>query len=583
MSDNEEETPPPAEEETFEDETPAEPEPPKTKKSSWEKELVKRLEVTWGDAKAILQIAKDDLGINQKDYPEEKKEEVFAKCDEIGESFEKTPRVSVPATTSLKKVEESSADSTVPEPETWEDEVTKKYECSSVDASTLLQMAKHDLDIEETEYPEDKKEEIMDKVDELTEGFSFAPNPEPTTIVFVRDPWADELSKELNCRISNAKQLLLLAKRDLGLAEDEPAPVAQKGAIFEKAREIAKTYDLTPRDVTNDEVDQNKVIVAVIIALFVIAAIIGVSVGVTRNNRNNEEPAPTEAPGNVPPGGIDPDCDQVEKKFSVPGVVVGMAVTSDISDVEISYAASVLQKTYTSLLQGAVADADDFCDPFCRMVTGVEVIDSVVAPDSNSSYIEEGCDSVLAVTYEVTGTFVGCEDTEWPGLVATPATFRRKLQEEANSLLRGGFVRWLQPEMCRSCPDDASNLGNVVPSGDEVIEIMDPFVSVLPQICALTDFVIIDEGGELTGEPPAGGWTNAECVVTVAKENCTDFMEANIGVIPCECDGQCIHFADGGFSGCTADGTFEDGLEVEAAGCTFADDATGISGFLCSP
>ena len=96
--------------------------------------------------------------------------------------------------------------------------------------------------------------------------------------------------------------------------------------------------------------DSNGVIVAVIIALFVIAAIIGVSVGVTRSNRNNEPapaPAPTEAPA-LPPSGIDPDCEQVEKKFSVPGVVVGMAVTSDISENEINYAASVLQKTYAS-------------------------------------------------------------------------------------------------------------------------------------------------------------------------------------------------------------------------------------------
>jgi hypothetical protein len=573
MSDNEDETPPPPAEE--------EPEPEKTGKSSWEKELVKRLEVTWGDAKA-----KDDLGINQKDYPEEKKEEIFAKCDEIGESFEKTPRVSIAASTSLKKAASvEDAEEAAPESKTWEEEIETQYKCSLVDATTLLQMAKHDLEIDEKEYPEEKKEEIMSKVAELSDGFNFAAAPEPTKLVFVRDPWADELSKELNCRISNAKQILLLAKRELGIPEDELSPIARKAEVFAKAREVAKSYDLTPKDEVQEEVNHNQLIVAIIIALFVIAAIVGVSVGVTRRNRNNEETAteaPTEGPENFPPGGIDPDCPKVEKKFSVPGVVVGMAVSQDITDVEINYAAAVLQKTYTALLQGAIADAGDFCDPFCRTVTGVEVLDSVIAPDPNSTYTEEGCDSVLAVTYEVSGTFVGCEDTEWPGLVATP-TFRRKLQEDTSSLLRGGFVRWLQSDTCRTCPDDSTNLGNVVPTGEEIIEVLDPFVSILPEICALTDFVIIDAGGELTGEPPEEGWTPTQCEVSISAGNCTDFMKLNIGLIPCECDGQCIQFVDGEFSGCNSNGTVAEGVEVDAAGCTFADDATGIAGFLCSP
>ena len=60
--------------------------------STWEKELAKQLDVSWGEAKAILQIAKDSMGIDQKAYPEEAKEELFKKCAEVAESFEKKPR-----------------------------------------------------------------------------------------------------------------------------------------------------------------------------------------------------------------------------------------------------------------------------------------------------------------------------------------------------------------------------------------------------------------------------------------------------------------------------------------------------------
>ncbi|KAL3909649.1 MAG: hypothetical protein SGILL_008004 [Bacillariaceae sp.] len=596
MSDEDSVTPPPAEEEKVEEEkTQTTAGSVKSaRKPSWEKELVKRLEVTWGDAKAILQIAKDDLGIDQKDYPEEKKDEVFAKCDEIGESFEKTPRVSVSAGMSLKKaatVDSEESEEGEPEPKTWEEEIKAEYDCSLVDATTLLHMAKHDLEIDEKEYPEDQKEVVMAKVKELSDGFDFATAPEPTTIVFVRDPWADQLSKELGCRISNAKQLLLLAKRDLGLPEDEPSPVSQKAAVFEKAREIAKSYDLTPRDEVQEEVDNNQLIVAIIIALFVIAAIVGVSVGVTRNNRNKETPDATEAPAPTPGTSIDPDCEQIEKQFSVPGVMVGMAVSADISEVEINYAASVLQKTYTSLVQGAIENATDFCDPFCRTVTGVEVVDWEVVPDVNGTYLEEGCDSELDVLYEVSGTFVGCEDTEWPGLIDTPA-LRRQLsaaKEEIESFLRGGLARWLQEDLCGACPDDSSSLGNVIPTGDDIIETLDPFVSVLPSICAVTDFVVVESGMEVfPGAPPEGGWSPVNCTTSIETETCSEFMEAFSGQIPCDCDGKCIQIVDGAFASCNDSGEVnEEGatgeVRINAAGCTFAEDASDIEGFTCAP
>ena len=49
----------------------------------WEKELSKTLDITWGDASKALKRAKKELDIDDKEYPEERKDEVFAKCKEI--------------------------------------------------------------------------------------------------------------------------------------------------------------------------------------------------------------------------------------------------------------------------------------------------------------------------------------------------------------------------------------------------------------------------------------------------------------------------------------------------------------------
>ncbi|KAG7342381.1 hypothetical protein IV203_007474 [Nitzschia inconspicua] len=700
---------------------------PKKKSVAWEKELVKKLDVTWGDAKSILQIARDELGINQQADPEESKEEIFAKCEEVAESFEKTPRVSL--TMQPLRSNEKQA-------ETWEVEIKDKYKCSLIDATSMLQMAKHELEIEEKAYPEEKKAVVFEKVKDISAGFDFTPifsstpgkaayskdswvdelsadihcnisyakqllvlakrdlgipqdaapesrkkevfdkarqiggvesqykqasafekfkaavtgtnsivkdpwanelsadihcnisyakqllvlakrdlgipqdaapesrkkevfdkarqiggvesqykqasafekfkaavtgtnsivkdpwanelsadihcnisyakqllvlakrdlgipqdkSPESKKkevfdkarqiggvesqykssslnkvkdavisatgmVVYIKDPWADELSEDLHCRITNAKHLLVLAKRDLGLPDDEVSE-SKKEEIMERARQLGGIHELTPKDKVSETSGKNHVSIVVIL-LLLIALVLGLSIGLTRQ-KDSGKPAttpPTDAPTNA---STPVNCEQEEKEFSVSGLVVAMAVNADISDVEIAYAARVFQRTYVAMLTGAVEDNADYCDPFCRSISNIEVVGNQVVPLEDSSIVEEGCDATLDLIFGVNGTFVGCPDTEFPGLFFTP---RRQLLSIANqaalntaSFLRGGSVRWLvdvEP-LCGSCPDNSSSsIVNVVPTEDDMIEIINPLLSILPGVCAVTGIVTL--------------------------------------------------------------------------------------------
>ncbi|KAG7363555.1 hypothetical protein IV203_026916 [Nitzschia inconspicua] len=648
----------------------------KKKRGAWEEELVKKLDATWGDAKVILQIGRDEVGIDQQADPEESKEEIFAKCKEVAGSFEKTPRVSLtiqPLQSNEKKAE------------TWEEEIKDKYKCSLVDATSMLQMAKHELEIEEKAYPEEKKAVVYEKVMEISAGFDFTPifhstpgkaayskdswvddlsadihcnstyakqllvlakrdlgipqdaapesrkkevfdkarqiggvesqdlgipqdespeskkkevfdkarqiggvesqykqasafqkfkaavtgtnsivtdpwanelsadihcnitytkhllvlakrdlgipqdeSPESkkkevfdkarqiggvesqyksssldkvkdavisatAMVVYIKDPWADELSADLHCQITNAKHLLVLAKRDLGLPDDEVSE-SKKDEIMERARQLGGIHELTPKDKVSKTSGNNHVSIVVIL-LLLIALVLGLSIGLTRQKDSGEPVTtpPTEAPTNA---STPVNCEQEEKEFSLFGFVVVMAVNTDINDVEIAYAARVIQRTYLAMLTGAVEDNADYCDPFCRSISNIEVVGNEVVPLEDSSFLDEGCNATLDLIFGVNGTFIGCPDTEFPGLFFTPS--RRQLLSIANqaalntaSFLRGGSARWLvdvEP-LCSSCPDNS--IVNVVPTEDDMIKIINPLLSILPDVCAVTGIVTL--------------------------------------------------------------------------------------------
>jgi hypothetical protein len=469
--------------------------------TNWEKELVKELDVTWGDAKAILQIAKDSLGIDQKENPEESKEEIFKKCHEVAESFEKTPK---PA--------KAAASSTTSKP---------------VD------------DGEEEKVPET----------------STAPAP-------------------------------------------APAPAAKPKSSVKSGNTESSMPPVTPglpRPTTTQEQQErdNKLMVAVIFTIFVVAIIIGVTVGI-KNNRNGEEPtaAPTEEVTL---------CEPVEQLFALP-VMVSMAVSSSITEDEIAYTASLMQKTYTALLAGFLEEAQDYCDPYCRTITGIEVIGyELTGNATNETFVEEGCDDTLVMSYAVDGAFLGCEGADFPGMFA-------QLRRRLIALRRGRFLQ----ATCGDCPGDSGDLGQIAPTGEELVEIMDPFVSILPTVCQLntieamedqvkieivnaTDMNATDipeetgepdadttaapEGGTETQGAPEEGWTDALCSVSVNPDSCATLFAANVGVVPCSCDGKCVNFVDGGFD-CNDSGAVS-GSSIDAAGCSFAEHAS-FPGFTCA-
>ena len=360
------------------------------------------------------------------------------------------------------------------------------------------------------------------------------------------------------------------------------------------------TPGLPKPTMTPEEQEQkNKLVVAVIFTIFVVAIILGVSLGITRSNRNGGDTEPTMAPTLA-------YCEPVEQLFALP-VMVSMAVSSSITEPEIAYTAALMQKTYTALLEGFLEEAQDYCDPYCRTITNIEVMGYELTGNiTNATYVEDGCDDTLVVSYAIDGSFLACEGADFPGMFSQ---LRRRLRS-----LRGDN-RFLQ-EACGECSDGGDGIGEIAPTEEDLVEIMDPFVTVLPTVCqlssidAMDDDVVIEmvnatdsnatdfNATEIPGEtdapetepeaepvegetqgPPEGGWTESSCSVSVNSGNCETLFAENNGVIPCSCDGQCVNFVDGSFE-CNDSGSVS-GSTIEAAGCSFAADAD-FPGFTCA-
>jgi len=181
--------------------------------------------------------------------------------------------------------------------------------------------------------------------------------------------------------------------------------------------------------------------------------------------------------------------------FTSNTVVLTLAVTPDISALEIEYAAKTFEKTYGALLENKLEQAQaDYCDPYCRRITNVNVdSNSLTAAASARQASPTGCDAELKLTFSVEGTYYGCEDTVFPGLFTVDDGERRQLTETINNnhlrrILAPPKTRKLQEddeESCPICPDDVESLGLVSPSIDQLTEVMHDFVSVLPAICEL--------------------------------------------------------------------------------------------------
>lgn len=224
-----------------------------------------------------------------------------------------------------------------------------------------------------------------------------------------------------------------------------------------------------------------------IIALTFGAVIFGVVIGVivTRNKTlDTSDPAtlpPTTVMANATNSTVDLNCEMMKLDFADTSMKVTMSVKSDISKIETDYATAVLTKTYTSLLKNQLsAAAEEYCDPYCREVDSIVILSNELSTSDQTAESRQSsdCDGILTLVFGVTGTFVGCEDTEFPGLFSS-----RRL------LMKNNLRRFLEDDeaMCGACPDSSASLGFPSPTVDTITELLDTFVSVLPAVCEITD------------------------------------------------------------------------------------------------
>ncbi len=160
-----------------------------------------------------------------------------------------------------------------------------------------------------------------------------------------------------------------------------------------------------------------------------------------------------------------------------------MSVTSNVSSIEVNYAASVFEKTYMGLLRNEL-DIADYCDPYCRSITSVNVTrnqDSLVTAKQIGN-----CDMELKLIFSIEGTFWGCDDTEFPGLFASSHGDRHLLLTERTSLRSQRLNRLLDGGVtsCALCSGESSGSLSA-PTSDEFLDAMNQFVTIIPDICEL--------------------------------------------------------------------------------------------------
>jgi len=331
------------------------------------------------------------------------------------------------------------------------------------------------------------------------------------------------------------------------------------------------------KDIGADEVDRKLLITAIVMILVVVGIVVGAVVGVTQKNKNNdgESPATTapttgeDTPTMVPSGpittptmndqqdGSDPfpwntnnpnapeACERDQYPFEETSLILLMAVDPAINDIEMTYAATVLQKTYQALLDNSVigpgdVDGDNdnalYCDPYCRQITSVSVVNSTLMESTTESSTSNVCTSNLELVFALSGTYSVCqgEDPVFPGLFTEPSandnvfdsgTRRRQMLSLSKSLAMSlptmQNSRYLrnkknkdkqQPRelqqaqeqsTCRACPDSTDSMGILAPTTQQLLEAMGPFVYVLPAVCEiisveLVDVVPVDNDTEMT-------------------------------------------------------------------------------------
>jgi hypothetical protein len=160
---------------------------------------------------------------------------------------------------------------------------------------------------------------------------------------------------------------------------------------------------------------------------------------------------------------------------------------------QIQYAANVFAKTYEAMIHNNLEQVtSNYCDPYCREITLVSIVE---ADSSNifeaSARQSNECDTELTLTLQVEGTYWACEGSPFPGLFSDPMADE---EMASNTTTSGELVRMINGnEMCQKCLEDSVLDGLIAPSSSDLLEAMEPYVTVLEPICALLSTKVLDD------------------------------------------------------------------------------------------
>ncbi|KAG7359254.1 hypothetical protein IV203_015843 [Nitzschia inconspicua] len=180
-------------------------------------------------------------------------------------------------------------------------------------------------------------------------------------------------------------------------------------------------------------------------------------------------------------------CNMTLSTFSESTMVLTLAVTSTITNIEVQYVANVLAKTYEAMIQNNLGDGHGgFCDPFCRKITQVSIVETVTENIFDSSEQQANiCEKELKVTLSVGGTYWACEGVPFPGLFSEPTSDNQGYDS---------IGKMAEDTTCQVCIDD-SNIDRLNgPTSLDLLEAMKPYVTVLGSVCDLLSAEFLDEG-----------------------------------------------------------------------------------------
>ncbi|KAG7355216.1 hypothetical protein IV203_004572 [Nitzschia inconspicua] len=180
-------------------------------------------------------------------------------------------------------------------------------------------------------------------------------------------------------------------------------------------------------------------------------------------------------------------CNMTLSTFSESTMVLILAVTSTITNIEVEYVANVLAKTYEAMIQNNLGDGQgSYCDPICRKITQISVVETVTENIFESSEQQaNNCDTELKVTLSVGGTYWACEGVPFPGLFSEPMSDDQVFDSiGANA----------EDTTCQVCHDDSTIAGINEPTSLNLLKTMKPYMTVLGSICDLLSAEVYDDG-----------------------------------------------------------------------------------------